>query len=98
MSSQPSLLRSAKPDPQYQPTGFALAAQVTSSKVPSPRLRISVLPDAICRNTAGKPNPDCRKIWKYNGMSVYQTFCRTVLTMYRATVGGSANHACSDRM
>jgi hypothetical protein len=36
--------------------------QVTSSKVPSPRLRSSVLPEAICWNTSTNPKPDCRKI------------------------------------
>jgi hypothetical protein len=47
MSSQPSLSKSANDDPQNQPGGLALAFQVVSSKVPSPRFRISVLPDAI---------------------------------------------------
>src|SRR5882672_9063823 len=98
MSSQPSLSKSAKEAPQNHPSGFAFAFHEVSSKVPSPRLRSSVLPEAICWNTSTKPNPDCRKTCQYSGMSVFHTPCRQQLSMYRITVGISAYQASSERM
>ena len=51
------VVESAKPEPQNQPTGLAPAFQVTSSNVPSPRLRSSVLPEAICWKTRHERSP-----------------------------------------
>src|SRR5947207_12199603 len=98
MSSQPSLSKSAKEAPQNQPSGFALAFHEVSSKVPSPRLRNSVFPDAICWNTSTNPNPDCLKTSQYSGMSVFHTPCRQEFIMYLTTVGISAYQASSERM
>src|SRR5712692_10932524 len=98
MSCQPSLSKSAKEAPQNQPTGFAPAFHVTSSNVPSPLFLSSVFPEPICRNTLIKPKPDCRKISKYIGMSVFHVPCRRQFWMQRKTVGGSPSHMCSERM
>src|SRR5260370_41406305 len=98
MASHPSLSKSAKEAPQNHPTGFAFAFKEVSSKVPSPRFRSKVLPDAICWNTSTNPNPDCLKTSQYSGMSVFQTPCRQQLSMYRFTVGISAYQASSERM
>src|ERR1022692_2455042 len=98
MSSQPSLSKSAKDAPQYHPGGLACVFTLTSSNVPSPRLRSSTLPDAICLNTSTKPNPDCLNTSKYSGMSVFHTPCRQQFNMYRFTVGTSAYQASSDRI
>src|SRR5580692_10643360 len=98
MSSQPSLSKSANEAPQNQPTGLACVFSLTSSKVPSPRLRSRIFPDAICLKTPTNPNPDCLKTSQYSGMSVFHTPCRQQLSMYRSTVGSSAYHASSERM
>src|SRR6187431_896780 len=96
MSCHPSLSKSANDAPQNQPIGLADAFSVVSSNVPSPLLRRRLLPAAICRNTSTNCAPDCRKISKYKGMSERQTPCRQQFSMYRQTVGASANQANSD--
>src|SRR6266849_7522042 len=98
MSSQPSLSKSAKEAPQNQPTGLACVFSLTSSNVPSPRLRSRTLPDAICWKTSTNPNPDCLNTSQYSGMSVFQTPCRQQLSIYRSTVGSFAYQASSERI